>query len=240
MFHHYNVVLVILSYAISVMGSFTGLALAAKIPAASGNRRTALVVGGAVSLGGAAIWAMHFVAMLAYNVPGMTANYNIMMTIESLLVAIAGTGIGLAIITGGPGWGRLLTGGAITGLSAAGMHYLGMAAMIVPATKEYNPGLVALSVVIAVVAATAAFWLMQNARTVVHQLASAAVMGVAVCGMHYTGMAALTLTPLATVPTGYIPSAMNTISVATWVVSVTIIVLGMALGVGRFLVSDEA
>jgi NO-binding membrane sensor protein with MHYT domain len=67
MFQHYNVVLVVLSYAISVFGSFTGLTLAAKIPEASGSRRTALMVGAAISLGGAAIWAMHFVAMLAYD-----------------------------------------------------------------------------------------------------------------------------------------------------------------------------
>lgn len=236
MFQHYNVVLVVLSYAISVFGSFTGLTLAAKIPEASGSRRTALMVGAAISLGGAAIWAMHFVAMLAYDIPGMRASYNVGMTVESLLLAIAGTGIGVVIISGGEGWGRLLAGGTVTGLSVAAMHYLGMAAMNVPATKEYNVGLVALSVV----AATAAFWLMQHARTVAHRVGSALVMGVAVCGMHYTGMAALTLVPLATAPSGYIPSSMNAISVATWVVSVAIIVLGVALGAEQFLVSDEA
>lgn len=76
--------------------------------------------------------------------------------------------------------------------------------MDVPATKGYNLELVALSVVIAVVAATAAFWPMQHACTAAHRMGSALVMGVAVCAIHYTCMAALPLVPLTTAPSGSI------------------------------------
>src|SRR5690606_26726770 len=98
-------------------------------------------------------------------------------------------------------WARLLLGGVLTGLGVAGMHYMGMAAMRMPAVTHYDMGFVALSVLIAIVAATVALWLAFNLRGWAQMLGSALVMGVAVCGMHYTGMYAANFVPDATVTT---------------------------------------
>ena len=95
---------------------------------------------------------------------------------------------------GAASYGKLVMGGMFTGLGVAGMHYTGMAAMIMPADLSYDPMLFGLSIVIAVVAATVALWLAFNLRGNVQRFGSAIVMGLAVCGMHYTGMAAAILT----------------------------------------------
>ena len=105
------------------------------------------------------------------------------------------TGIGLLVVgRGAASYAKLIMGGIFTGLGVAGMHYTGMAAMIMPASLSYDPLLLSLSVVIAVVAATVALWLAFNLRCNLQRFGSAIVMGLAVCGMHYTGMAAAILT----------------------------------------------
>ncbi len=89
----------------------------------------------------------------------------------------------------------LLLGGVITGLGVAAMHYSGMAAMRMPARMSYNPQLFALSIAIAIVAATAALWATLRLSGVWSAFGAAAIMGVAVSGMHYTGMAAMRVYP---------------------------------------------
>lgn len=188
---NYNWLLVLLSYAVSVLGSFTALQLAVAIPlAATQRQKTAAVVmaGGAMGLG--AIWAMHFIAMLACD-NGMDVSYDASLTALSALVAFAACVAGLMLVGSGRfDWLRLLAAGICMGLGVAAMHYIGMAAMMMPAKISYASGLVALSVVIAMVASTVALWLAFNLRGPLQMIGSALVMGVAVCGMHYTGMAA--------------------------------------------------
>jgi NO-binding membrane sensor protein with MHYT domain len=124
--------------------------------------------------------------------PGETIDYNVPVTILSLLVVVVGiVCVGLLIV----GFGRdrytsLLLGGVITGIGVAVMHYLGMAAMRMPGRVAYDPGLLIISVVIAVVAATAALWAALELHGIGTTLAASLIMGLAVSGMHYTGMAA--------------------------------------------------
>jgi NO-binding membrane sensor protein with MHYT domain len=189
---HYEPFLIGLSYIISVLGSYTALQLAIAIPQAR-DRGTVLgwVTGAAIALGGGAIWAMHFIGMNAADM-GMPVAYDRTLTVASLLMAIAASGIGLYIVgRGEPSLGKLLAAGVLTGLGVASMHYTGMTAMIVPATISYDTTLFVLSLVIAVVAATVALWLAFNLRGNLQRFGSALVMGVAVCGMHYTGMYAM-------------------------------------------------
>jgi NO-binding membrane sensor protein with MHYT domain len=116
------------------------------------------------------------------------------MTIGSMLlaVAVAVVGIGLFIVGfGDGGWPRLLAGGVIIGVGVAAMHYMGMGAMSMPGSMSYSASLVALSVLIAIVAGTAALWIGTWVRSIAATLGAALVMGIAVTGMHYTGMAAL-------------------------------------------------
>ena len=189
-------VLMALSYLVSVLGAFTALQMAVSIPTAqTTGQRWQAVLGAAAALGIGAIWAMHFIAMLACKMD-LSVTYAAGPTALSAIVALASCAAGLAIVGIGQfNWGKLLLGGLLTGLGVAGMHYMGMSAMRMSATIQYDIGIVFLSVVIAVVAATVALWLAFNLRGWAQMLGSALVMGVAVCGMHYTGMYAAKFVP---------------------------------------------
>jgi NO-binding membrane sensor protein with MHYT domain len=121
----------------------------------------------------------------------MRVSYDLGITLASLVLAMLVTGAGLLIVgRGEPSVARLFGGGTLTGLGVAAMHYTGMMAMQMPARISYSPVLFGLSLVIAVVASTAALWLAFNLRGNLQRFGSAFIMGAAVCGMHYTGMAA--------------------------------------------------
>ena len=194
----YEPLLVALSYLISVLGSYTALQLAIAIPQAR-SRFAALgwVTGAAVALGGGAIWSMHFIAMNAADM-GMPVSYDATLTLASLVMAIVASGIALYVVGRGEGSAtKLLVSGVVTGLGVALMHYTGMAAMIMKARISYDNMLFYASLAIAVVAATVALWLAFNLRGNLQRFGSALVMGVAVCGMHYTAMVAVKMTPAA-------------------------------------------
>jgi len=193
---HYEPFLVALSYVISVFGSYTALQLAIAIPQArSWGAVIGSCVGAATAVGGGAIWSMHFIGMNAADL-GMPVAYDPVLTIASLVVAILAPAVGLFIVgRSDGGLFNLPLGGVLTGLGVTLMHYTGMAAMIIPAKISYDPTLFIASIVIAIVAATVALWLAFNLRGNLQRFGSAFVMGVAVCGMHYTGMYALKLEP---------------------------------------------
>ena len=135
---------------------------------------------------------MHFIAMLGFSVPGQVISYNVPITIASMVIAIAVVGVGLVIVGSGDGGKpRLLAGGLIVGTGVATMHYLGMAAMVMSGSMSYNTPLVIASVAIAVIAGTAALWIGTWVRGIGATAGASLVMGVAVSGMHYTGMAAM-------------------------------------------------
>ncbi|MBY8875606.1 signal protein [Micromonospora sp. PLK6-60] len=184
-----------LSYALSVLGSFLGLVCAGRIrSAATAGQRAWWGLLAAWAIGGTAIWAMHFMAMLGFAVAGTRIRYDIPLTAASTVIAVVAVGIGLAIVgTGRLGARRVLIGGLFTGSGVAAMHYTGMAAMRLDGSLGYDPTRVALSIVIAVVAATVALWLSMTVRRALALAASALVMGVAVNGMHFTGMSALSV-----------------------------------------------
>ncbi|HEX7917419.1 MHYT domain-containing protein [Rudaea sp.] len=189
----YNYALVAMSYVLSALGSYTGLQLAMSIPSARTNvQRWFSLLGSGAALGGGAIWAMHFIAMIGC-VMDMLVSYAPGLTLLSALLAIAACTLGLAITSSGEfSFARLTLGGVVMGTGVAMMHYMGMAAMLMEAHLAYDTTLVAASVTVAVVASIAALWLAFNVRGWLQMFASALVMGVAVCGMHYTGMAATT------------------------------------------------
>ncbi|MEV4826282.1 MHYT domain-containing protein [Micromonospora sp. NPDC049274] len=184
-----------LSYALSVLGSVLGLVCAGRIRTArTGGQRAWWGLLAAWALGATAIWAMHFMAMLGFAVDGARIRYDVPLTAASTAIAVVAVGIGLAIVgTGRLNPVRLVAGGVFTGLGVAAMHYTGMAAMRLNGSLAYDSTRVILSVVIAVVAATVALWLAMTVRRGLAIFASALVMGVAVNGMHFTGMSALSV-----------------------------------------------
>src|SRR5215472_2736608 len=103
---------------------------------------------------------MHFIAMLGFTIPGQQLKYSVGLTIVSMVLAIAVVGAGLFIVGYGDGtWPRLIAAGVLVGLGVATMHYMGMAAMSMTDNMSYSPGLFGLSVLIAIVAGTAALWI---------------------------------------------------------------------------------
>lgn len=192
---HFDPLLIALSFAVSVFGAFTSLRLAIRLPTSTGNAFVMWLVAAAFAMGGGAIWTMHFIGMIAYRMD-MPVQYDTLTTLASMVLAVVVTGVGLWIVGSGAAKpARLIAAGTFTGLGVAGMHYLGMAAMRMSADLVYDGTLVAVSVGIAVVAATAAFWIAFHMTGRWQQVGSAFVMGFAVCGMHYTGMAAATMVP---------------------------------------------
>lgn len=191
----YNFFLVALSFLVSVFGSYTGILLIKAAQSATKNRGI-WILAAAVALGGGAIWTMHFIGMLAYDM-GMPVNYDPLITFASLAIAVVVVGIGLFFVAGDHhSLARLVIAGTITGLGVASMHYSGMYAMNMAASMTYDPVLFSASIVIALVAATAALWLAFNLEGNAKMLAAAVVMGIAVCGMHYVGMAAMKMSAM--------------------------------------------
>ncbi len=181
-----------LAYLMSCLGAFLGLRCTTRAQVHQGAARIRWLLLGGVSIGTTGIWVMHFIAMLGFSIPGRTITYNVPITILSMVVAVVIVCIGLLIVgLSKPGIRPLLLGGTVTGLGVASMHYMGMAAMRMPGKITYDPALFAVSIVIAIVAATAALWFALNMRRVASTLGAALIMGVAVSGMHYTGMAAM-------------------------------------------------
>lgn len=194
----YGVVTPGFAYLMSFVGSVLGLQSMARARASDGGARYRWVLVGAFSIGGTGIWVMHFIAMLGFTVAGAEIRYSVPVTVLSLLIAVAVVAAGLTIVvSGGSRAPVLLFGGTVTGCGVAAMHYVGMAAMHMHPATHYDPATVAWSVLIAIVAATAALWATLNIRGAWATVGAALVMALAVTGMHYTGMAALTVAPLA-------------------------------------------
>lgn len=184
--------IVLLSLLIAVISSFVSLDVAERLRGAKG-KAWALWLGGAGCTLGGGIWSMHFIAMLAFSLH-VEIRYHIGLTLLSLLLAIVSTSVGYAVVSWRreSTWPSLVLAGLVTGSGVAVMHYCGMAAMLMPAGMTFDMALVLTSVLVAVVAATAAFWLSLKLDRIWHKLAASLVMGAAIAGMHYTGMAAVT------------------------------------------------
>ncbi len=180
-----------LGYLISCLGSFLGLRCLTRARAYAGWTRAIWLLIASVAIGATGIWLMHFVAMVGFAVPGQQITYNVPTTLISLLVAVIVVAMGLFIVGyGGGGLRPVLAGGVFIGIGVAIMHYVGMSAISMQGTVRYNMLLVAASVLIAIVAGTAALLAGLHVTGIWPSLGVSLVMGVAVTGMHYTGMAA--------------------------------------------------
>jgi NO-binding membrane sensor protein with MHYT domain len=181
---------VALSYGVSVLGSFVALTAAHRIRRADGSLRHANSWAAGLALGGIGVWSMHFIGMVALKLQA-ASSYSLWETLVSLLAAIVGSALALGFVARAPHrLGRLACAGFLLGMGVVVMHYLGMYGMKIAGFIRWDLGIVAMSALIAVLAATAALWLAFNTGARLLRAAAALVMGVAVCSMHYTGMAA--------------------------------------------------
>ncbi|MEU1009230.1 MHYT domain-containing protein [Streptomyces sp. NPDC005890] len=187
----YGAVTPLVAYLMACLGGALGLRCTTRSLLVTHSWRPAWLALGSAAIG-SGIWTMHFVAMMGFTIEETSIHYDKPITYASLGLAIVMVGAGIFIVgyrgaTGTP----LFTGGTITGLGVASMHYLGMAGVRFHGRFTYNTLTVAASVVIAVVAATAALWAAGQVRGFLWSVGASLVMGLAVSGMHYTGMAAL-------------------------------------------------
>jgi NO-binding membrane sensor protein with MHYT domain/signal transduction histidine kinase len=196
----YNFWLVALSIVVAIVVSFTALTLAGRVAAAERTGGRLWLLGGAAAMG-MGIWSMHFIGMLAYSVP-IQLRYNVSVTLGSLIIAMLTSGFALGIASRRDlSLARLAVGSVIMGAGICAMHYTGMFAIQVMPLIAYDPVLVMASIVIAVSASFAALWLafrLRNGQSGLMLLAragAAVAMGLAITGMHYTGMAACMLAP---------------------------------------------
>ncbi|MEU9157521.1 MHYT domain-containing protein [Streptomyces sp. NPDC048417] len=191
---HYGAVTPVAAYLMACLGGALGLRCIVRSLHHSGQSwKPGWLALGAASIG-CGIWTMHFIAMIGFHVQETTIRYDVALTLLSLAVAILVVGIGVfAVGYRGATAGTLSTAGVITGLGVAAMHYLGMAALRLDGTIHYAPVTVALSVLIAIAAATAALWAAVSVRGFMASLGASLVMGLAVFGMHFTAMAAVSV-----------------------------------------------
>ena len=223
-------VLICVSLIVAFIASFTALDTAGRVAVSRGwSARFWLLVGGIAM--GIGVWAMHFIGMLAMMLP-MMMHYDTRLTILSLLVAILASVLAFGQTVGGLHLTRqrLLRGTLILGAGVAIMHYLGMYALLIDPQPEWNALLVALSVLIAFAASGLALWLAFHLRQGDHHLMlmrglASLVMGIAIAGMHYVGMAAAEFSHSSMMQ----PHGVSNAGLAVWVTLITLTILGITL-----------
>jgi methyl-accepting chemotaxis protein PixJ len=231
---HHDLGLVVLSIIIAIAASYAALDLAGQVTVSIGTSRQAWLWGGATAMG-VGIWAMHFVAMLAFSLP-VPVDYDVPVVLLSLVAAVLASVIALHLVSR-PSLetGALLGGGVLMGSGVGAMHYTGMAAMRLPARLSYDPTLFVLSVVIAVVVSLVALWLAFRLRSegdgvgALQRLVAAIAMGGGIAALHYTAMAAARFSP-----TGAAPATGIAVHAPGWLAAMvatgTGLILALALG----------
>jgi signal transduction histidine kinase/DNA-binding response OmpR family regulator len=228
----YDPWLVALSYLVASLAAYTALDLAGRVNdfRAEPSKAGAWLTGGAFAMG-AGIWSMHFVAMLAYQIP-VPVKYELWTTLASMVAAIITSGFALFIVTRGAlSLRRLLISGAVMGAGIGTMHYTGMYAMRLDALVMYYLAPWLLSIVNAIVCSTIAIWLVfrLGGTTTRNQALAALVMGVAICGMHYTGMYATVCVSTGQHATG--ARGLDPVLLAATIAVVTLLIMALALTV---------
>jgi PAS domain S-box-containing protein len=238
--HSYSIALVILSVVVATIGAYVAIEIARRARAAEGRPRLLWTCGGALAMG-LGIWSMHFVGMLALHIHSPVW-YDVLLTLASAGAAVLGCIIAFSIFNRPTVNSWLLTLASIfMGFAIAGMHYTGMAAMRISGHILYDPLIVAASVGVAIIGSFAALALTRNLiesgsapRAWLKKAGASLLMGFAVAGMHYTGMAAALFTggPAGWRPTGNL--VMGTYQLGLVVVVSSVILLGIAFAATQF------
>ncbi|MFF2849296.1 MHYT domain-containing protein [Streptomyces sp. NPDC058001] len=235
----YGLVTPVVAYVMACLGGALGLRCTTRALLVRQSWRPGWLMLGSAAIG-SGVWTMHFIAMMGFTVREAPVHYNPALTFASLGVGVVMVGMGIFIVgyRGGTG-AALFTGGTVTGLGIASMHYLGMAGLSLDGRLEYNTLTVAASVVIAVVAAVTALWAAAQARGFLWSLGASLLMGLAGTGLHYTGMAAVHVelhgspdTPLGT-PSAELLAPMLIGPLAFLLVAAVVVLFDPLLVIGR-------
>ncbi len=229
----YDYRLVALSVLIAVFAAYAALDLAGRVTAARGMARFAWLSGGALVMG-MGIWSMHYMGMEAYRLP-VPVEYDWPTVLLSMVAAVSASAVALFVVSRKTmGMTAAIIGSVLMGSGIAAMHYIGMEAMRLPGMCHYSPGLVVLSVVLAVLISFVAMWLSfglrgQTAMWSWRKSGSALLMGLAIPVMHYVGMAAVTFMS-APLPASELTHEISISQLGVAAIAlVTLIVLGLVI-----------
>jgi diguanylate cyclase (GGDEF)-like protein len=231
--------LVVLSVVVAVIASYTALDLAGRVSESTGASSWIWLVGGAFSMG-TGIWAMHFIGMLAFHLPVPLA-YDVPINVLSWLAAMLVSGVALFVVRRPTlSGGYLSIGAALMGVGISVMHYTGMAAMRMSPPIVYDPALFIASIIIAIAASMAALWIAfqlrhkQPGTAILARVGSALLMGFAISGMHYTGMAAAEFAPDSICLAAASGGSLNKQMLAVLIGVATVSILGITLAISAF------
>ena len=236
----YSLALVVLSVVIATIGAYVAVEIAQRVRAAERRRRTLWIYGGALAMG-LGIWSMHFVGMLALHLPVLIW-YDALLIFLSVVAAVVGCAIAFAVFNRAAVSSWLLALASVfMGFAIAGMHYIGMAGMRMSGHVIYDPLIVAASVGVAIIGSFAALALTRNLIETglepgasLKKSGASLLMGFAVAGMHYTGMAAAHFTRG---PAGWQPTeslVLGTYQLGLVVAATSVALLGIALSATQF------
>jgi len=214
--------LVVLAGILCLFACVTAMSLVARARATQDRARTMWLAGAGV-VAGCGIWGTHFVAMLAYR-PGIPVAYDPTLTVLSVVIAVLLCGAGFALALGRPG---PMAGGAVTGAAIGAMHYVGMAAVRVPADAIWDWRYVVASAVIGIAAMALGMRIMVRGAGWRSQATGAVIFTLAICSMHFTGMSAVTyrLNPTVVIPNIVVEP--TTLAIAVAAVAILIVALGL-------------
>jgi len=228
----YSQSLVVFSLLVAILASYTALDMAGRLASTQGRVARWWLAGGAAAMG-LGIWSMHFIGMLAFHLP-IPVGYDLGITLFSLAVSVGASAYALWLVSRPVlPWTRLCAGAVLMGLGIAAMHYLGMAALQMQPGIEYDPFWFTLSLLIAVGAAGAALWIafrlrLEQRRALLLRGMASVVMGLAIVGMHYTGMAAAHF-PAGSICGAVMDAGLDSKWLAVLVIVTTLATLGIAL-----------
>ncbi|WP_432042422.1 MHYT domain-containing protein [Streptomyces cadmiisoli] len=207
----YGAVTPVAAYLMAWLGSSLGLrCMVRTLHHRRGWKPGWLALGGASI--GCGIWTMHFIAMMGFTIEDTHLTYDTGLTVLSLVIAVVVVGMGVFVVGyAGATSPALWVAGPVTGLGVAGMHYVGMAAMRTSGSFRFDTSMVVLSLAIAVGAATTALRAAVRTRRFRASLGAGLVLAVAVSGMHYTSMAALSYHPDSHAPDSHGHSPLSTL-----------------------------
>ncbi len=220
----HNLWLVMLAALVCVIGCFVTMRLLDRAIGTEGMQRTGWICQTAAAAG-ASVWCTHFVAILAYD-PKTSVDFDPILTIGSLGVAIAGFGLAFGLIANSTRAWTTVLGGALVGLTVSAMHYSGMAAYHISGIVEWSGGYVTASVALSVLLASGALYLGVRGAQGFSWFAPPLALVVAIVSLHFTGMAAVSVTPLASGVTNAV--IFQSMAVAIAGVSLFIVATGVA------------
>lgn len=231
----HNPGLVLLAISVAGIASYIALAFARRSSDQSPATRQTWITAAAIAAG-TGIWAMHFIAMLALHVHGTVVRYDLGLTLASFVIAIVFTYIGFsATVYFGSSTRSSAIAGVLMGLGIASMHYVGVLAMKMDARVRLDPPLVVFSIGVAIAASIAAVWLMGRRPDGSSRIFAAALMTIAIAGMHFTGMAAMMIEidhsdAANTMPNGLDQATLTGVLV---VATTVLLLLGVAAGLAE-------